>query len=178
VERGDGIIVQSWDTAAKTGVANDYSVCTTWLLKEGYSYLLDVWRGRVEYPDLKKRVAELYYEYGATYVLIEDASSGQMLIQDLRGANLFNIIPRSSKNDKRARVDGISGALESGKILLPEEAPWLAEYEHELLAFPGGRHDDQVDSSTQYILWAIERAGSSFFEADFAYHLMNIRGMY
>lgn len=167
VDRGGGIVVQSWDTASKTGVANDMSVCTTFLLKDGVSYLLHVWRGRLDFPALKDKVVNLYHEHGATHLLIEDASSGTALIQDLRATTPFSVIPRRSRLEKQARVDGISGALESGRVLFPYDAPWLPGFEREMLAFPAGKHDDQVDSVTQYVLWAIERAGSSFFEFDF-----------
>jgi len=183
--RQDGIVVQSWDTASKTGVANDYSVCTTWLLQDGISYLLDVWRGKEEFPDLRKRVDTLYHLHKPSHILMEDASSGQSLLPDLRAHTPYNVISvKSNRLSKPARVDAISGALESGKILFPNDAPWLAVFEHELLAFPGGRHDDQVDSLTQYVQWAMER-GTSFFEADFnavpvtmesmAHHILNIR---
>ena len=163
----DGIVVQSWDTASKTGVANAWSACTTWLLKDKYSYLLHVWRGRVEFPELRQKAVELYHEHGATHVLIENQSSGMGLIQDLCATTPLNVIPRGSSLDKKARVDGISGALESGKVLFPSDAPWLADFERELLAFPAGRHDDQVDSVTQYVTWAMERMRTARFEYDF-----------
>ena len=168
-DRGDGIVVQSWDTASKTGVANDTSACTTWLFKDNVSYLLHVWHGRLEFPALREKVINLYHEHGATHLLIEDASSGTALIQDLRVTTPLNVIARVSKLDKQARVDGISGALESGRVLFPSEAPWLADFEREMLAFPAGRHEDQVDSVTQYVSWAMERSGSVLFDYDFGH---------
>ncbi|HVR89853.1 MAG TPA: phage terminase large subunit [Novosphingobium sp.] len=167
VDRGDGIVVQSWDTASKIGVANDWSVCTTWLLKDKISYLLHVWRGRLEFPALRDQLIKLYNEHGASRVLIENASSGMALIQDLRGSTPFNVVPRDSRLDKRARVDGISGALESGRVLFPTDASWLPEFEREILSFPAGRHNDQVDSMTQYVWWSMEYLSGSGFEYDF-----------
>ena len=58
-------IVQSWDTATMTGDANDYSVCTTWQMIKADYYLIDVFRGRLEYPTLRRKVASLAAEYGA-----------------------------------------------------------------------------------------------------------------
>ncbi|MGA2647443.1 MAG: terminase family protein [Candidatus Sulfotelmatobacter sp.] len=56
-------VVQSWDTAFKTGSENDYSVCTTWgVLGNGY-YLLSLWRGRVDFPELKRLVYSLAVEW-------------------------------------------------------------------------------------------------------------------
>ncbi len=47
--------------------------------------------------------------------------------------------------------------IEAGELILPENAPWLAEFERELLAFPGGRHDDQVDALAQLLRWSGKR---------------------
>ncbi len=55
------------------------------------------------------------------------------------------------------RAQRASTVFETGQVLLPAEAPWLAEYRRELLAFPGGRHDDQVNSTMQFLAWAEER---------------------
>lgn len=56
------------------------------------------------------------------------------------------------KGDKQARLEAVSAYFESGRVLLPEEAPWLAAYETELCGFPGAAHDDQVDSTSQALL--------------------------
>jgi hypothetical protein len=66
-------VVQSWDIASATGEVNDYSVCTTWYMKRSDYYLVDVFRGRLQYPDLRRKVANLARQYGAETVLIEDA---------------------------------------------------------------------------------------------------------
>ncbi len=166
----DVLIVQSWDTACKLGVANDNSACTTWALMDHTSYLIDVWHGKLEFPELIAKVIELYDRFGATHLLMEDASSGSSLIPELRVRSRCNVIARRTSMDKVARVDSISGALEAGRVLLPRDAPWLAEFERELLAFPHVRHDDQVDSLTQYVMWANDRAAS---QSSFQYHSLN-----
>ncbi len=81
-EAGDRI-VQSWDTASKAGELNDFSVCTTWLIKDRDYYLLDVWRGRVTFPDLKRQVYALNERHGPDVLLIEDKGSGTQLIAQL-----------------------------------------------------------------------------------------------
>ena len=43
--------------------------------------------------------------------------------------------------------------IENGFVHLPETAPWLAEYLHELAVFPNGKHDDQADSTAQFLNW-------------------------
>jgi predicted phage terminase large subunit-like protein len=47
-----------------------------------------------------------------------------------------------------------SARFEAGQVHLPKEAPWLAAFLHEMLAFPMARHDDQIDSVSQFLNWA------------------------
>ena len=156
--------MQSWDTASKTAIENDYSACTTWLLIEGTAYLLHVWRGKLAFPDLKNKIAELYYQWSCSHLLIEDRDSGQSLIQDLKASSPFDVIPFRSSQGKAARLDQASGAIESGRVLFPEEAWWLPDFLRELLAFPNGSRDDQVDSMTQFVLWMNERVAGGTFQ--------------
>jgi len=69
-------IIQSWDTANKATQLNDFSVCTTWCFHEKRFYLLDVFRQRLNYPDLRRAVVELAKRHRAYTVLIEDKASG------------------------------------------------------------------------------------------------------
>jgi predicted phage terminase large subunit-like protein len=142
-------VVQSWDTAFKTGSENDYSVCTTWgVLGNGY-YLLSFWRGRVDFPELKRLVGSLGKEWKPNAILVEDKASGQSLIQELQYQSALPIISISVDRDKMARAQAITPLIEAGKVFLPESAPWLDAYLDELAAFPTGVHDDAVDSTTQ-----------------------------
>jgi phage terminase large subunit-like protein len=86
-------------------------------------------------------------------VLVEDTSSGMGLIQILREETRLNVIGQHSKDDKETRLSRHQGRLEAGRLLLPTEAPWLADFENELLAFPSGRYDDQVDALLLYLDW-------------------------
>ncbi len=147
-------IVQSWDTATKLGDANDYSVCTTWAIHKNQYYLLDVHRDRWAFPDLLRMVKAQAEKHGVDTILIEDANSGAALIQTLRQESRHNVIGIKVTSDKRTRAAQQSAVFEAGRVHLPEAAPWLAAYERELLAFPNGRHDDQVDSSVQFLQWA------------------------
>jgi phage terminase large subunit-like protein len=77
-------VVQSWDVASTTGESRDWSVCTTWLVVKRNYYLLDVWRGRLEFPHLKHKLIALAREHAPNRVLIERAGPGLHLIQELR----------------------------------------------------------------------------------------------
>ena len=143
---------QSWDTANKGGTENDWSVCTTWVVGRDHNlYLADLWRGRVDYPALKAKVQALAREWKPSRVLVEDTGAGTVLVQELRGkvSGIIGIIPQG---DKATRMMAASAKFESGEALLPARAPWLADLEAELFAFPGGRHDDQCDSISQALL--------------------------
>jgi len=144
-------IVQSWDTASKSGELNDYSVCTTWRVVEDNYYLLHVLRKKLDYPELKWKIIELAQEYKPNEVVIEDKSSGTALIQDLSELHRIKLVPYTPPvgADKTMRLFTQTDLFENGRIFLPTQAPWLAEYEKELLSFPGSKFDDQVDSTTQ-----------------------------
>jgi predicted phage terminase large subunit-like protein len=141
--------LQSWDTASKGGPDNDWSVCTTWVLAHHQRwYLVDVCRQRVDYPALKTRVMEQAKKWNARRVLVEDTGTGTSIVQELRGS-VSGIIATRPEGDKVSRMAVASAKFEAGQALLPERAPWLADLEAELFAFPGSRHDDQCDSISQ-----------------------------
>jgi predicted phage terminase large subunit-like protein len=159
-------IVQSWDTANKAGELNDYSVCTTWGEKNKHFYLLNVFRRRMEYPDLKRAVKEQARIHNANTVVIEDKASGTQLIQELINEGIPGITRYEPPAcDKIMRFHGQTDAFENGLVLLPNDAHWLAEYVHEITTFPGSKHDDQVDSTTQALAWMrTPMPGSGIFE--------------
>jgi predicted phage terminase large subunit-like protein len=144
-------IIQSWDTAIKAGVDNDYSVCTTWGEAENGYYLIDVIRRKLEYPTLKKLMISYARKWKASIILIEDKASGQSLIQDLRAETKLPIIAIKPIKDKFTRLVSVSGLFEVGKIFLPLNAYWKEEYELEIISFPYFNHDDQVDSTSQFL---------------------------
>ena len=114
----------------------------------GY-YLLWFWRGRVEFPELKKRMSWLAEQWKPHQILVEDKASGQSLIQELRHASALPIIPVKVDSDKMTRAQAVTPLIEAGKVFLPELAPWLNDYIDEMAGFPTGTHDDAVDSTTQ-----------------------------
>ncbi len=149
-------IVQSWDTASKGGELNDYSVCTTWLAQGQEYYLLDVLRKKLLYPELRRAVIEQSERWKPSAILIEDKASGTALAQDFRPGELkgcYKPIPIEPEADKLTRAAAQSVAIESGQVYLPRQAAWLADLRAEIVQFPNGRHDDQIDSISQYLGW-------------------------
>jgi predicted phage terminase large subunit-like protein len=154
------LVVQSWDIAMMTGEANDYSVCTTWRMIKADYYLIDVFRARLQYPNLRRKIAGLVAQYGTETILIEKAGPGLTLLQDLRSdlpigmTRPIGIKPDGSKVE---RMVAQSAKIEAGHVHLPKQADWLDSFLLELLGFPHGRHDDQVDSVSQFLKWAATR---------------------
>ena len=146
-------VVQSWDTASKVGELNDYSVCTTWFVQGNNYYLVDVFRKRLEFPYLRRQIISEAHRHGADVVLIEDAASGMHLIQDLQRSGDLRPIAMRPEGDKVTRMAAHTATLEAGYVHIPEKAAWLPDLRTELLSFPHGVHDDQVDSISQFLTW-------------------------
>jgi predicted phage terminase large subunit-like protein len=142
-------IIQSWDTAFKTGQENDYSVCTTWGVTDNAFFLLHVWHGKAEFPELKRIMTSLAEQWCSHVILIEDRASGQSVIQELKSSTRFPIIPVKPDSDKQSRAQAITPMIESGKVFLPENASWVPYFLDEISSFPSGLHDDIVDSVSQ-----------------------------
>lgn len=143
---------QSWDTASKGGPENDFSVCTTWILTRSRQfYLIDVYRARLDYPALKAAAMKLAAKFKVRRVLIEDAGAGTSLAQELK-RSVSGVVAIKPERDKVSRMAVASAQFEAGQVLLPHRAPWLADFEAELFAFPGARHDDQCDSVSQALI--------------------------
>jgi predicted phage terminase large subunit-like protein len=147
-------IAQVWDTASKTSLTNDFSACTTWGIHGDKFYLLDVHRGRYEFPDLRRLVVEHAWRWKADLVAVEEAASGLALIQEIQRVGDLRIEGFSPKGDKVERVTGQTAIIQAGHVLLPVDAPWLKAFLDEARAFPGGKFDDQVDSMTHFLMRA------------------------
>ena len=150
--RSDSIVL-SLDTAYKTGASNDYSAAVViGVLRKprdgsppGY-YLLEAWRGKVEFAALKRKVVELQKNWHSHALLVEDAASGQSLIQELRSGTTLPVKPIKPDRDKYERVTAITPVLEARRLLLPEAAWWRGDFIAELTSFPAGAHDDWCDA--------------------------------
>ncbi|HXR18019.1 MAG TPA: phage terminase large subunit [Terriglobales bacterium] len=144
---------QSWDTANKPAELSDYSVCTTWGVKEKHAYLLHVVRKRLGYPELKRVVREHAEAFSPQTILIEDKASGTQLIQELVSEGVHAIQKYEPTMDKVMRMHSVTSTIENGFLHFPDKASWLPEYRHELTSFPKGEYDDQADSTSQALDW-------------------------
>jgi hypothetical protein len=106
-------------------------------------------------------VREQWQAFDANVVLIEDKASGTQLIQELVAEGLHVVTRYQPQSDKIMRMHAQTAMIENGFVHLPKEAGWLAEYVHEMTAFPRGRYDDQVDSTAQMLDWFKRGSGPS-----------------
>ncbi len=146
-------IVQSFDTALTTKTRSDYSVCQTWGVwknEEGIDHviLLNCVRGKWEFPELKKMALQQAKDWTPDSIIVEAKASGQPLIDEMRRSGLFvqDYSPGKGQ-DKIARMNSVSDMFVSGQVWFPETG-WATSVVEELLAFPSGEHDDQVDAVT------------------------------
>lgn len=153
------LVVASWDTASTTGDTSDFSVGTLWGLAGNSYYLLDVIRGQFEFTALRREVLGMQERNPDAITLIEETDTGRALAQDLRSTRDLRPILDPPRFDKTARLEAQSARFEAGDVLLPREADWLDTYLTELLAFPSGRHDDQVDSTSQALRFLTRKRG-------------------
>ncbi len=159
-EQFDRVVV-SWDTASTIGDNSNYSVGTVWGSRGTDFFLLDLVRGKFEIPDLRRRILQLSDRWEADSTLIEDTELGRALQQDLAQSNQLRPLLRRARYDKEARLLAQSARFEAGQVHLPATASWLAVYVAELLAFPTGRNDDQVDSTSQALEYMTSRSRSA-----------------
>ena len=147
-------ILQAWDTAFEKNNRADYSAGTTWGVfthhkdNQKYLILLNTYKKRVEFPDLKRDVLREYNEYEPDTLIVEKKASGAPLIYDLRamGIPVSEYTP-SKGQDKFARLNSVSDIIASGKVWVPRTR-WAEELVDEIASFPSGEHDDLVDSTT------------------------------
>jgi predicted phage terminase large subunit-like protein len=138
--------VQAWDSAFKTATANDFSACVTLAeTKTGYCVLHDL-RGKWEFPALVRTMREHAAAWNPAAVVVEDAASGQSLTQVLRAETRLPIIGVKPQGSKVLRAQLVAPLVESGKVSLPETAPWKTVFLDELTGFPAAAHDDMADA--------------------------------
>ena len=152
-------IIQSWDTAFEAKTTADYSACTTW----GVFYneeendapqviLLDAFKDRMEFPELKQVALKHYKEWEPDGFLVEKKAAGAPLIQELRNMGIpVQEFSPSRGNDKIVRLNAVADLFASGKVWAPDTR-WAREVIEEVASFPNGENDDYVDTTSQALL--------------------------
>ena len=148
-------ILQSWDTAYTVTETSDYSACTTWGVfsgEGGYNlFLIDSFREKLTFPELKNQAVHLYNEHQPDLVLVEAKASGWSLVQELMRTGIPITPFNPKKMDKLARVHSVAPLFEGGRIWAPDTDE-SADVMNQFAMFPNTKHDDLVDSTTQALL--------------------------
>lgn len=157
-------VIVTMDTAFSTSNKADYSVLAIWgvfrreevgsdgrVYLNAHTILLELQKGRWEYPDLVARCAAVKRERNPDLWVIEKKASGQSLLQDLRrrGYFVYDYLP---DKDKVSRANASTPFIDAGRVWIPKKE-WTTDFLSELAAFPTGAHDDCVDVLTMLILW-------------------------
>lgn len=149
-----GQLIQSWDFAVSDGDGADYTVAITAWVRGQQICILDVFRARIDYPEQKRKFIELARHWKPDLIIVEKAANGAPLLSDLRQLNLPGVrtpVGITPKGSKIERLSVNSSRIEAGDVLLPRSARWLDEFITEVIAFPKGMHDDQVDALSQLL---------------------------
>ena len=159
-------LIGSWDMTFKDNATNDYVVGQVWGKKGVNFYLLDLVRGQWDFMktlEIFQLTAQKWSR--VTRWLIEDKANGTAIISVLR-KHIHGITPIQPDGSKIERAYSCQPLFESGNIYLPESETWLPSYEDEMINFPSGAHDDQVDSTTQALNYMKEHIGFHIHESN------------
>lgn len=162
------IIVQSWDMTFKAASNSDY-VCGLIIARKGANYFVLARKyGRFNYVESKKQIIDLSFEYPKAHTkLIEDKANGSAIIDDL-GRDISGIVAIKPTESKEARAQAVTPLFEAGNVFFPDsdEVPWVNEFLAELLQFPAGAHDDQVDALTQGLNFLLHKRTFKYSDRD------------
>lgn len=151
----------SVDAANTAKERSDYTVITVWIedLHKRH-YLADVFRKQVEFNELCVEIDKMAARWtqiagSVDAILVEAKGNGLSYLQLKNGQGPAPLVSiEVGQNSKEFRFDKVTPMFEAGQVFLPNRALWLAEYEKELIGFPHANHDDQVDSTSQYLEWS------------------------
>jgi predicted phage terminase large subunit-like protein len=142
------------DLAASTKESADFTAIGVWgVADDGRMLLLDLVRARMEGPDIVPAIARVVGAWELSFVGIEKVGFQLALIQEARRAGL-PVHELEANKDKQIRALDATPFMAAGMLWLPRAAPWLADFEAELLSFPAAAHDDVVDCATYAVACA------------------------
>lgn len=153
-------VYQAWDFAITEGAQNDYTVCATILQDEFDNlYVIDVFRFKSDDGNaIVEHMIDQYVMWGVDYLGMEDGqiwkairSQFERRCQERKVYPSFEVL--QPLTDKLVRANPLKGRMQLGKVYWPEDGafPWVEPCVRELIVFPNGKHDDQVDS----LSWAV-----------------------
>lgn len=157
-DRRELCVYQAWDFAISEGKESDYTVgtCIGVDHRDNIYYLgqrrFRIQDGGVIVDEILDFAAEwdadlLGFEDGQIWKAIE--FQYQKRCDERRMFPSFELL--KPLTDKMVRANPLRGRMQLGKVYFDKQAPYFTELQKELLHFPAGKHDDQIDS----LAWAI-----------------------
>lgn len=154
--------VLSWDMSFKDSDGSDYVVGMCWAKAGAEYFAVDLVRDRMGFVATIQALRDMSKKHPKAFVkLVEDKANGSAAIDSLK-KEIPGLIAVEPNGSKESRVNAVAPAWEAGNVLLPEGAPWVADFVEEVVAFPRGAHDDQCDAMSQALLRFMGKASSHF----------------
>lgn len=152
--------IQVWDTAMTEKEDSDYSVCVTAYVTRDGIFIADVFRKRMDFPTLKHAMEQQYDRWNSVFpisrIYIEHKVSGIGTLQSLKKDSFLPVMPLEKESlvgkSKEQRANAAAGYIEGGRVIFQTNAAYLTDLEQEMLSFPRGKHDDQVDALVYAII--------------------------
>lgn len=145
-------VVGSLDAAFKGSATSDYVVFTVWGFHGSEKYLIDMVRAKMDFERTCKAFVELAKKHpNCRKWLVEDKANGPAIVNSLKSI-IPGIVEINPEGGKEARAQVMQPFVEAGQVFLPDGVEWLQDYVDEFAVFPNGKHDDQIDSSSQAII--------------------------
>jgi predicted phage terminase large subunit-like protein len=154
-------LIQTWDTAFKAKESNDFNVCFTIAETATGYFVVDRFKKRMEFPELKRTAKSIANQHKPNAVLVEDKASGQSLIQELKEGTLLPIVAIPKDVDKVSCANAVTPLIESGRVFLPEGAEWVPDFLLTMGRFPNDVHDDDADALNQGLKYLAHGGGNT-----------------
>ena len=162
-------IIQRWDTALGEKKQNDWTACCTLGIARNRYYVIDVWKGRIQFPEVKKTVQLQFDRWHPSRVYIEGggSASGKATVQAMKRDSRVPLFEINTSTDKVLRADTVSPTCESGFVTIIEGGEWQMSFIDQCTKFPNAAHDDDVDAFIGAMEIAIHKGAGMHISEDF-----------
>jgi predicted phage terminase large subunit-like protein len=141
------------DLNAKKTTDGSRTCIQVWVRKGPDRFLVDQFVGITTPNEGIQRVREMRLRYPKIRkMVIEDKANGPAVIESMSREFQGVIAWSPGAESKESRAFAVLSILEGGNVFIPRFAGWRELFIHELIMFPNGSHDDQVDTLTMALL--------------------------
>jgi predicted phage terminase large subunit-like protein len=162
-------MVQSWDCTFSGGADNDFVAGQVWARSGGRYYMLPYRTyERLDFGPTMAAIKSCHGKFPRAHaILIEDKANGPAIISELQ-KEIPGIVAVNPEGGKIARAQATAPLWEAGSIELPDPqifgATWMEDYLHNICAFPKAAHDDDMDATSQALIYMRSRLGGGIVD--------------